>query len=82
VHHGWALIGLTAKFLAPATVLAAEFSADSVTFKVREPGTFALYLKKGKPAADGLVFESRGNGLWITKIPASHANHPIKINKS
>ncbi len=82
VRNGWALIGQTDKFLAPATVLDPTFTADSVTFKVREPGPFAFYLKTGKPTAAGLVFESHGNGLWTTQIPAALANQSLRVTRN
>jgi hypothetical protein len=82
VRHGWALIGLTDKFLAPATVLDPTFNADSVTFRVREPGTFALYLKTGNPTAKGLIFEAKGNGLWVTQIPTALAAQLLHITRN
>ncbi len=82
VRNGWALIGQTDKFLAPATVLDPVFTADSASFRIREAGTFALYLKAGKPAADGLVFESKGNGLWTTKIPAALAGKTLTVRNT
>jgi hypothetical protein len=82
VQHGWAYIGLTEKFLAPATVLDPSFTDTTASFRVREPGPFALYSKSGTPAADGLAFESRGDGLWLTRIPPNLTNRKIVVSRN
>lgn len=82
VRHGWALIGLTDKYLAPATILDPSLSDSTASFRVRNPGPFALYLKSGTPTADGLAFQSRGDGHWVTQIPPTLTNKKIIVSRN
>lgn len=82
VQHGWALIGLTEKFLSPATILDPSFTDTLASFRVRDPGPFTLYLKSGTPKADGLTFQSRGDGLWVAQIPPNLSNRKIEVSRN
>ncbi len=81
INKGWALIGLTDKYLSPATVINPQYTKNDVTFELVEGGQFALYLKEGKPKAEGLRFIQKQNNLWLTNIPSDYAK-TITIKKT
>lgn len=81
IRQGWAVVGLTGKYLSPATVLDPNYSADEVSFLLVEGGELALYLKNGKPEAEGLEFTEKSKGLWVTQVPDSMAGR-VSIKRS
>ena len=81
IKNGWAMVGLTNKYLSPATISNLVCNASSVSFEVKEGGTLAFYLKDGVPEADGLKFQQIENGLWETVITKDFSGK-IMINKS
>lgn len=81
IQNNWAIIGNTNKYLSPVTVLEPSYSGSSVSFKVKEEGEIALYLKSGSPVSDGLQFIKKENGLWLCNITKEKVNTVITIVK-
>lgn len=80
VKNGWAVIGLTDKHLAPATVIGLSFLKNQVSFQVKQAGELALYVANGTPEANGLKFRKNSDGLWFVKIPNDMINREIIIS--
>ncbi len=79
IQYGWAIIGNTNKYLSPETVLEPKYNDNEISFKVKEEGEIAIYLKSGSPFSEGLLFENKGNGLWVCTISKDKVNSLITI---
>ena len=69
VVNDWAVIGLSGKYLSPASVVFLDAKKSGCTIKLREGGEFVLYLEKGRPVSPGLRFVSLGGGFWKANAP-------------
>ncbi len=69
VVNDWAVIGLSGKYLSPASVVFLDAKKSGCTIKLREGGDFVLYLEKGRPVSPGLRFVSLGGGFWKANAP-------------
>ncbi len=81
IVEGWALIGRTDKYLAPATVGDPIYSSDSLSFTVTESGSVDFWLDGGTPYGEGVDIISLGSGLWRAMIPAGEKNKTTTIRK-
>lgn len=81
IHQGWAIIGRTDKYLAPATITQADYSAESITVTLAESGTFDFWMQEGTPFAEDMTFVQLGNGIWRANIPADTSKKQVTIYK-
>ncbi len=56
-----------------------KYNDNEISFKVKEEGEIAIYLKSGSPFSEGLLFENKGNGLWVCTISKDKVNSLITI---
>ncbi|MEN6663462.1 MAG: Sip1-related alpha-galactosidase [Phycisphaerae bacterium] len=64
IRHGWAVIGLTDKYLSPAAVTIESASPTQLILTLVEPGPLVIYAASGRPQADALAFTEIGGGYW------------------
>ncbi len=64
IRDGWALVGLTKKFLSPAAIEKFETTQNSCSVKMREGGEFAVY-SVSKPKCGGVELTPLGGNLWL-----------------
>ncbi len=81
IEYGWAIIGNTGKYLSPSTITEPKYTEAEISFKVKEEGEVAIYLKSGLPKSEGLQFVNKGNGLWLCNVPKNKVNTVITILK-
>jgi len=79
VKDGFAVLGLTEKYVSPATVIYSEPRFALIT----EGGSFAFYSKDAvnSVTADGkkVPFKSVGEGIYVAQIPSSDGDISVEI---
>lgn len=81
IVNGWAVIGRSDKFLSPATVDNIKYTANSVSFSMKESGPIVIWMKTGKPYSSDIKFSNLGDGLWKGNIKKGIKNINVLINK-
>ena len=79
VSHGWAVIGRPDKFLSPAAIQSVEASAAELKLTMVESGPLVIWVAKGRPQAEGVTFNSIGNGFWKTELPVGRPKQLIRV---
>lgn len=81
IVNGWAVIGRSDKFLSPATVDNIKYTANSVSFSMKESGPIIIWMKTGKPYSSDIKFSNLGDGLWKGNMKKGIKNFNVLINK-
>ena len=79
IEAGVAIIGRTDKHLPAAAVKLIKRNGAAVEVTLAEAGPFGIWCRTGHPQADGISFEARGNGLFISRTPVASGTVAIKI---
>lgn len=82
IENGWSVIGRTDKYLPAAAAELTESTPDTLKIKLYEAGPFGLWLAKGTPVAEGVVFTDKGNGFFIAKLPVKTEPIELTVRKS
>jgi hypothetical protein len=69
IKKGWAVIGRTDKYLSAAAVEVLARTENELRLQLHEAGPLGIWLTHGTPAADGVDFSDKGNGLFVADVP-------------
>lgn len=81
IVNGWSVVGRTDKHLSAAAVKVGKVTNTSLSLRLLEQGPFAIWLASGKPVAQGVTFEAKGNGLFVANLPIKAQPLTLKIMK-
>ncbi|NWK56975.1 hypothetical protein HW115_15235 [Verrucomicrobiaceae bacterium N1E253] len=81
IDDGWSFIGRTDKYLSAAAGEVKERTPSKLTIRLTEAGPFAVWLKHGKPQAEGVTFQAKGNGLFVAELPVTGKPATIEISR-
>ena len=79
IVNGCAVGGRFDKFLGPAAVEALESGPNRLYLRMHESGPLAVWLAEGTPVVEGLTFEPRGNGFFVTQMPVGMPDREIVV---
>jgi hypothetical protein len=79
IEEGVSIIGRVDKHLPAAAVKSVAREGSGVEVTLVEGGPLGLWLRKGHPEADGVDFEDRGNGLFVSRMPVAPGEVAMRI---